>query len=259
MDGTEVTAMAAWPVLGIDLKVGDLDRCLEYYRRLGLEMLSSDPNGAGAELGTDDLPFLRLAALEHGRPRPRHMAGLYHFALLLPSDQDLASFLKHCTDSGISIDGASDHLVSQALYLSDPEGNGIEVYADRPREQWQWRDGQVRMATLPLNFGALLSRAQDSATLPHGTRVGHVHLNVSDLDASQDFYAAMGMRITTTWGPMRFLSWDGYHHHLGINLLEGQGALPVTPEIYGLEAMRFSHPGTPLGRHQDPNGIAVLT
>lgn len=153
--------------------------------------------------------------------------------------------------------GAADHLVSESLYFSDPEKNGIEVYADRPAESWQWNDGRITMATLPLDLHEL---AQPSVAewqgFPPGSRLGHMHLTVADLDRSQAFYEKLGLRMTLDWGAFRFMAWDGYHHHLAIHLVEGRKAAPVTASINGLESFSVQHDA-----HRelllDPNGIRV--
>src|SRR6266481_9473749 len=149
-----------WPVRRLGLKVQDLSASIDYYTRLGLSLVRDERNEGTAGLGFGTHEVLSLRLLVNGRPRPRHTAGLYHFALLLPGEADLGSFLQHCLEQRIPLAGASDHLVSQALYLSDPEGNGIEVYADRPRETWQFSNGQLVMDTIRLNAPALLRKAQ---------------------------------------------------------------------------------------------------
>src|SRR4029077_2627238 len=145
--------------------------------------------------------------------------------------------------------------VSQALYFDDPEGNGIEVYADRPRSEWQYPGGRLNIGTDHLDFERLVGIAdQPQPRFSSGTVLGHMHLNVSDLDASQAFYESMGMDLMAEAGDvMRFMSWDGYHHHLGSNLLEGRGAASVAAGVRGLqgfEARRLDAART------DPNGIA---
>jgi catechol 2,3-dioxygenase len=257
---TSLTAQPAttgWPLRRLGLKVLDLPLCRDYYRRLGLSVVNESDDGVVA-LGCSAKEVLRLRALRGGHLRPPHTAGLYHFALLLPDETALGSFLQHCLDQGIALDGAADHLVSQALYLRDPEGNGIEVYADRPPERWQWRNGRVSMATLPLNTPALLRQARPWDGFPPATRLGHIHLNVGDLDRSQAFYEGLGMRLMSDWGPFRFLAWDNYHHHLGINLEEGPGSRPVASDVSGLEFFEIAHLALSPGTLHDPDNITVL-
>src|SRR6266566_8967064 len=208
-----------WPLRRVGLKVLDLPASLDYYTRLGLVLVRDERNEGKAGLGFGKQEVLSLRVLEGGRPRPRHTAGLYHFALLLPGEAELGSFLQHCLEQRIPLAGASDHLVSQALYLSDPEGNGIEVYADRPRETWQFNNGQLVMDTIRLNAPALLRKAQPFDSFSPGLRLGHMHLNVGNLERSMAFYQTLGMDLMVGLaGQADFLSWDGYHHHLGVNL-----------------------------------------
>jgi catechol 2,3-dioxygenase len=243
-----------WPLGTVELKVLDLDKQSDFYDRFGLTRLKGD--ATSATFGVGDRALLTLRNLEGGKPRPRRTAGLYHFAVLLPSEEELGGFLKRVLEERQPLTGTADHFVSQALYFDDPEGNGIEVYADRPREQWQYPGGRLNIGTDHLDFERLLRIA--SASQPKwspGTVLGHMHLNVGDLDASQKFYQELGMDlIAEAGGIMRFLSWDGYHHHLGINLLEGRGAAPVEPGLTGLQAFGVGRIDQPL---TDPNGIAI--
>jgi len=207
-------------------------------------------------MGVDGSPILKLMNLPGGKQRPRHTAGLYHFAILLPDEQTLGGFLQRSLEERLPLTGTADHYVSQALYFDDPEGNGIEVYADRPRSEWQYPGGRLNIGTDHLDFERLLRIAnKPEQKLPSTTVLGHMHLNVSDLDASQAFYEGLGMEVMAELGGiMRFMSWDGYHHHLGINLLEGRDAQPVPPDVRGLrgfEIRRLSEPAT------DPNGIEL--
>jgi catechol 2,3-dioxygenase len=245
---------ADWPLGSVELKVLDLDREVEFYERFGLTRV---PGGAGAAtFGAGAGPLLRLKALKGGQERPRHTAGLFHFAILLPREEELGGFLRRSLEERLPLTGTADHFVSQALYFDDPEGNGIEVYADRPRSEWQYPNGRLNIGTDHLDFERLLRIAdQPQPRFSSGTVLGHMHLNVSDLDTSQAFYESMGMELMAeAGGVMRFMSWDGYHHHLGINLLEGRGAAPVAAGVRGLqsfEARRLDAART------DPNGIAV--
>ena len=245
-----------WPLRGLGLKVLDLPRQVAYYRRLGLRLLES--HASLAVLGFADEPVLHLRQLENGRPRPRRSAGLYHFALLLPDAQSLGRFLGRCADLGIPLDGASDHLVSQAIYLSDPEGNGIEVYADRPPETWTWNGNQVAMAVDPFNIEALM---RDNPGVlddfPAGSRLGHMHITSGDVGRSVDFYRELGMNLTAGFGAFRFVSWERYHHHLGINLLNGPDAERVSDEVAGLEYYEIARQGLEPGTLLDPDGIRL--
>lgn len=243
-----------WPLGAVELKVLDLEREVEFYERFGLTRIGSDSESA--VFGADGAPILRLSALPDGKERPPHTAGLFHFAVLLPSEEELGGFLQRTLEERLPLTGTADHLVSQALYFDDPEGNGIEVYADRPRSEWQYPEGHLSIGTEHLDFERLLRIAsRPQPRFSPGTRLGHMHLNVADLDASQAFYESLGMELMAVAGHvMRFLSWDGYHHHLGINILQGRGAAPVRPGVRGLRSFdvrRLSDPVT------DPNGIEL--
>ncbi|TMC52832.1 MAG: glyoxalase [Chloroflexi bacterium] len=243
-----------WPLGPVELKVLDLEREVGFYEWFGLTQISGDSRRA--VFGADGSAILRLTALPDGRQRPSHTAGLYHFAILLPSAEELGGFLQRALEERLPLTGTADHFVSQALYFDDPEGNGIEVYADRPRTEWQYPNGRLSIGTDHLDFERLLRRASPSQKkLSGGTVLGHVHLNVGDLDASQAFYESMGMELMAEAGNvMRFMSWEGYHHHLGINLLEGRGAVAVEPDVRGIRSFETGRVDVP---RTDPNGILV--
>lgn len=243
-----------WPLGAVDLKVLDLEREVEFYERFGLNRITSD--ASIAVLGVDGRPLLRLHGLPDGKPRPRHTAGLYHFAILLPSEQELGGFLQRTLEERLPLTGTADHFVSQALYYDDPEGNGIEVYADRPRSEWRFPGGTLDIGTVHLDFERLLRIAdRPQPKVSPETVMGHVHLNVADLDESQAFYESIGMELMAQAGHvMRFMSWDGYHHHLGLNVLEGRGAARVEPAVRGLESFEVRRIDT---SRTDPNGIGL--
>jgi catechol 2,3-dioxygenase len=243
-----------WPLGAVELKVLDLEREAAFYERFGLTRL--DAADGTAMLGAGGSPLLRLRALPGGGERPRHTAGLFHFAILLPREEELGGLLQRSLEQRLPLTGTADHFVSQALYFDDPEGNGIEVYADRPRSEWQYPNGRLNIGTDHLDFQRLLRIAdKPQEKFSNGTVLGHMHLNVADLDASQTFYESMGMELMAEAGRiMRFLSWDGYHHHLGINLLEGSGAAQVEPQVRGLQSFEVRRLE---GARTDPNGIEV--
>lgn len=252
--------IATWPLRRVGLRVQDMAGSIEYYSRLGLSIVSDErEQGNGAVgMGVDGRELLHLRTLPGGRPRPAHTAGLYHFALLVGNEAELGSFLRHCIDQRIPLDGASDHLVSQALYLSDPEGNGIEVYADRPRSQWSYPNGQLSMGTLQLNAQALLRQAHDFSGFSARLRLGHMHLNVGNLERSLPFYQELGMQlIVSIPGQANFLSWDGYHHHLGENLWNGRNVAPVAPDVYGLDFFEIHRPELSSVTLYDADGVSV--
>jgi catechol 2,3-dioxygenase len=213
----------------VELSVSDLDRSLGYWERsIGLRVLS---RGDGvAELGADS-PVLRLVE-ERGAVPADGFAGLYHVALLVPDRPSLGRFLGHAAREGIPLEGLSDHDVSEAIYLRDPDRHGVEVYADRPREHWEGRVTEL-MTTQPLDAASLLAEAGEGpfVGLPDGTVVGHVHLRVRDVEEAVRFYRdALGMGLMAQLGPAAaFLSAGGYHHHVGANTWETRGAGPAPP------------------------------
>src|ERR1700687_3909271 len=243
-----------WPLGSVELKVLDLQREVDFYERFGLSRIGEGSDTA--TLGVDGLPLLRLKSLPGGRARPRHTAGLFHFAILLPREEELGGFLRRALEERLPLTGTADHYVSQALYFDDPEGNGIEVYADRPRSEWQFPDGRLNIGTDHLDFERLMRIAEEPEKKFSGAAVlGHMHLNVSYLDTSQPFYESMVWEVIAEAGQvMRFMSWDGYHHHLGINLLEGRGAAKVEPDVRGLQGFEVRRVD---GAQTDPNGIAI--
>ena len=240
----------------VELIVRDLERSLDFYRStIGLELLGRD--GAEATLGADDVAILVLRGDRAALERPRGSAGLFHFAILVPSREELARSLIRLADHRWPLDGASDHLVSEALYLSDPDGIGIEIYRDRPRRDWPRDDGAVRMATIPLDLDSVLAEAGDraarSAPLAPGTRIGHVHLNVADLDASERFWCELvGFEVTVRGYPgALFVSAGGYHHHLGLNTWNGPGA-PAPPDgAIGLRRFAIEAPSEAADRARE--------
>jgi catechol 2,3-dioxygenase len=245
---------SAWPLGALELKVFDLEREAGFYEWFGLTKLAGDEGSA--TFGAGGKPLLRLTATPGLRRRPRRSAGLYHFAILLPNEEELGGFLRRSLEEKLPLTGTSDHFVSQALYYDDPEGNGIEVYADRPRSEWTYPGGRLNIGIEHLDFERLLRIAdKPQPKLSDPTLLGHMHLNVGDLDRSQAFYESMGMELQAEAGNvMRFLSWDGYHHHLGINLLEGRGAAPVEPDVAGLEGFEVRRLDEAT---RDPDGIGV--
>jgi catechol 2,3-dioxygenase len=212
----------------VELTVSDLGRSLDYYRdAIGLGVREQ---GAGrASLGGDS-DLLVLEEVPGAQPAPRN-TGLFHFALLVPERRDLATWLAHAIREEVPLTGVSDHFVSEALYLTDPDEHGIEIYADRPREVWE---GQVaRMTTEPLDLENLLGELADPETepfegLPGGTVMGHVHLQVAEIPETLRFYRdLLGFDLMASYGSQAaFLSAGGYHHHLGANTWNSAGAAP---------------------------------
>jgi catechol 2,3-dioxygenase len=196
-------------------------------------------SAGAATLGTAGITLLVLEARPEAAIEPRNAAGLYHTAFLMPSRKDLARWLVHAASHRVPLSGFADHLVSESVYLDDPEGNGIEVYADRDPSQWQWSEGSVKMASDELNIPDLLSltntRVADYAKAPDGLRVGHMHLRVGDLAEAERFYhGTVGLDPTRRRGGAAFLSSGRYHHHLGMNVWQSQGAGQRDDQTTGL-------------------------
>lgn len=216
----------------VNLQVADLARSLTFYERvLGLRLLETHASGATLGAAGDDRPLVRLTERPGAAPAPqkgRH--GLYHFALLLPDRAALGRFVAHLSAIGARA-GASDHLVSEALYLRDPDGLGIEVYADRPRSSWRVANREIRMTSEPLDLAAVADAGAGERWMgmPSGTRVGHVHLHVGDLGQASHFYhVALGLdRMVWSYPGALFLAAGGYHHHLGLNTWAGPDARPA--------------------------------
>lgn len=201
-------------------------------------------------LGVGDKPLIELAHRPGAPPRRPGTTGLFHLAILVPSRLDLAQAVRRLAAAGWSLTGASDHLVSEALYLDDPEGNGIEIYRDRERAEWRYAGDELRMATLPLDLDRLLEElpgaGQQQATAPAGTRIGHVHLQVGDLAAAEAFYQGiLGFDVTVRSYPgALFVSAGGYHHHIGLNTWAGHGAPPPPFGARGLDSFEVMLPTT---------------
>lgn len=216
----------------VELSVADLDRTIEYWQRvIGLRVL--ERRNGHASLGTDT-ELLRFVEEPGAQPDHGH-TGLYHVALLVPDRVSLARWLAHAAREQIELQGLSDHAVSEAIYLRDPDWHGIEVYADRPRSVWEGKVFEL-MTTMPLDVQDLFGELEDPATepfdgLPEGTVMGHVHLRVADVPRTVEFYnGVLGMGVMAQLGPAAaFLSAGGYHHHVGANVWESRGASPAPP------------------------------
>ena len=219
----------------VALAVADIERSIGFYTDvIGLSLLAREGNDAQMGAGTEPLLLLHGQA---GLSRVRRATGLYHFALLLPSRADLGDALQHYVAVNAPISGFADHAVSEAIYLTDPDGHGIEIYRDRPREEWAFTNGKLRMTTEPIDFegviGAATGRAQGGVWrgLPPGTMMGHIHLQVAQIEATERFYIDLiGLDLIIRYGPSAtFLAANGYHHHLGANVWAGAG-LPPAPD-----------------------------
>jgi catechol 2,3-dioxygenase len=223
----------------VRLRVNDLAQAKSFYERvIGLSELESD--GELVRLGPQGGPTLvELIGDPDAPPRPAGTTGLFHLALLVPSRVELARALRRVMNGGWQFTGASDHLVSEALYLRDPEYNGIEIYRDRPRDEWSIVDGQMQMATLPLDLQGIAGLADDSDDgMPPGTTMGHVHLQVAGLAPADNFYhRLLGLDVTVRSYPgALFMSAGGYHHHIGANTWESLNGPPPPPGATGLDS-----------------------
>jgi catechol 2,3-dioxygenase len=233
----------------VRLTVSDLGRARTFYEQaLGLRAAEL-ADGAIALHAGDGRALVELHGDASAPPLNPRATGLFHLAVLVPSRRDLAFALVRLAANRWPLDGASDHLVSEALYLSDPDGNGIEIYRDRPREQWGWTDGQLQMATLPLDLEGLAREVSASdfvqAHAPVATRIGHTHLRVSELERTERFYVGvLGFDvIVRAYSGALFVSAGGYHHHLGLNTWHSAGSAPPTPGSVGLRSFGVQLPG----------------
>jgi len=219
----------------VRLRVADLDDLATFYERvIGLKDVERD--GHLARLGaTEGEPLVELLEAPDAAPAPGFSTGLFHLAILVPDRAELARSVQRVAAAGWRLTGASDHLVSEALYLQDPEGNAIEIYRDRPREEWRRNGDELAMATLPLDLESVLAElgpAERQANgMPAGTTMGHVHLQVAGIPAAEGFYSrALGLDVMVRSYPgALFLAAGGYHHHVGLNTWQSQGA-PAPPE-----------------------------
>jgi catechol 2,3-dioxygenase len=222
----------------VHINVSNIERSLLFYQTaLGFKLHSRVGNKGTVGTGEKEIVVLteQPGAIKHP-----HRTGLYHFAILVPSRQELAHSLRNLVNSDTNLSGGADHLVSEALYLDDPDGNGIEIYRDRPRSSWRSKDGQLIMGTEPLDYQGLLAELDDSddswTGLHPETALGHMHLHVSYLEEATTFYQdVIGLDLMVAlWGSASFLSVGGYHHHLGLNVWNGVGASPPPGNSIGL-------------------------
>jgi catechol 2,3-dioxygenase len=217
------------------LRVSDAERALAWYRdMMGMELIERTADRL--ELGAGGKSFLTLEVLPGAAPRDESTTGLYHVAILVPDRPSLAGVLARIAAAGVRL-GASDHLVSEALYIWDPDNNGLEIYRDRSRSEWSWDGASVRMATDPLDLRNLLADGpgREREPMPTGTRIGHVHLQVGDLDLAKKFYCdVLGFERMSGRGGALFVSAGGYHHHVGLNVWHSRNGPPPAPNAAGL-------------------------
>src|SRR5829696_7962672 len=268
----------------VRLRVADLNDLTTFYERvIGLEAVDrgGDVTRMGAAQGE---PLVELVGAPDAPPAPSFSTGLFHLAILVPDRAELGRALQRVAGAGWRLTGASDHLVSEALYLQDPEGNGIEIYRDRLREEWGRNGDELRMATLPLDLESVLGELdqgeRQANSMPSGTTMGHVHLQVADIPAAERFYNhVLGLDVMVSSYPgALFLAAGGYHHHVGLNTWQSQGAPPPPEGALGLDryelvlpngaerddaAARVAESGDPLRLDEgvlatDPSGSRVL-
>jgi catechol 2,3-dioxygenase len=231
------------------LRVKNLDEMCSFYEHmLGLKV--SLPNGNDAPLSVDGNgnPLLILKEDKEAKFKSRNYPGLYHVAIKFPDRESLAKEFLHLFDEGLKFHGFSDHLVSEAIYLADPEDNGIELYVDKPRSEWTWKLGEVAMSTLPLNLNVLTDTVKDRSEEFRGidprAGIGHIHLQVSSLDKAKKFYSEiLGMDITSSsYSGALFFSAAGYHHHIGTNIWHSKNSSPLLEDSTGLISFTINIP-----------------
>lgn len=219
------------------LVVADLDLLSRYYQQvLGLQRL--EESASGVVLGAGGKPLLTLTTRGNAARAPRNAAGLFHNAFLMPSREELAHWLFHAAQLGVRFDGASDHLVSEAIYLTDPEGNGIEVYRDRSPAEWTYHpDGTVEMATDRLDLQALYDSASKSPWLGMApdAAIGHIHLQVGNVPEADRFYeGVLGLKKMASYPGASFFASGAYHHHIAANVWNSRNAAARTGSMTGL-------------------------
>ncbi len=230
------------------LRTKNLDSLLSFYEEdFGLKIVHSDGDYAALGTSTTAEPIIILHHEAKASSPPANATGLYHFALLVPNRTSLAEAYLTLGGKGVIFDGYADHQVSEALYLTDPEGNGIEIYSDRPKNEWKFDESGVDMKTQPLDLDSLIKEVPagrpELKAIAEGTRVGHVHLKVSDLQTSIAFYRdALGFELMRYYGSAAFLSVGKYHHYLGMNTWESLGGPASEKAWTGLEYLVFTVP-----------------
>jgi catechol 2,3-dioxygenase len=243
----------------VTLTVHDLDAVTAFYRdAMGLAVLRTDAQGAA--LGVGETTLLELRRDPAARLRSAREAGLFHTAFLLPSRADLGRWTRHAAETKAPIVGAADHLVSEAIYLTDPEGNGVEIYADRPTSDWTWTNTLVAMASDPLDIESLVASGGQAAWngFPPGSVVGHVHLQVGAIAPAEAFYVGvLGLDVTCHYPGATFYSSGGYHHHIATNIWNSRGASVRAYPSTGLADIEIRATAAPPQSLQDPWGTSI--
>ena len=253
------TALAPIEIGRVTLTVNDLNSVSDFYQSvLGLAKMSGE--GENVMLGAGNRVLIELRGDRNARKHSAREAGLFHTAFLMPNRAALARWLIHSAEMRVPLQGASDHLVSEAIYLADPEGNGIEVYADRPRSTWHSPDGKLRMATEALDLNAL-ARAADAVWtgVPEDAVVGHIHLQVGDVPKAETFYGGqIGMPIMSHYTGAAFFGSGGYHHHIATNIWNSRGAGPRSTPVTGLAGFELLADATEFAAMLQRNGSAAF-
>lgn len=263
MTSLPFAADAPVSVASVGIRARDINALADYYKHaVGLAEVARRPGVV--VLGAGGRGLLEIEEFKSAKPDDPRAAGLFHTAFLLPSRSDLARWTQRAIDQRIQVTGASDHLVSEAIYLTDPEGNGIEIYADRPRDSWTHEGEGVKLATLPLDVQNLLTELQPGDTgwqgAPETSMVGHIHLRVGNAAEAETWWnEKLGFDTMAKYGPSAvFLATGGYHHHVGANAWQSAGAKDRDPDRSGLSYVAFtSKAATEEAVHEDPWGNVV--
>ncbi len=230
----------------VHLNVQDLQRSLDFYQNIiGFKILEQTERKA-VLTADGKTPLVIIEQPEHVIPKQRRTTGLYHYALLLPNRADLAKVILHMIKTQYPLQGGSDHLVSEALYLADPDGNGIEIYCDRPSSSWKWNGDEVVMATEPMNVESIVKEDDGKpwTGLPADTIMGHIHLHVAEFKKVEEFYChGLGFEIVCRYGGQAlFISTGGYHHHIGLNTWNGVGVPAPIENSVGMSSYTVVFP-----------------
>lgn len=232
----------------VTLKVADVQRSIAFYTQIVGLRLHEQPAADRAVLGDGEQPILLLHEVPNATRQPQRSTGLYHAAILLPERRELARLIRHWSEIGMPF-GSADHLVSEAFYINDLDGNGLELYRDRPRAEWTRMNDLIHMENAPIDFDSLFAETKDAPGwegLPRGTQLGHMHLRIGDLDAAKAFYMdTLGFDLMAVYPGALFVAAGGYHHHLGLNIWQSRNAPPAPSSSVGLENFEIVLPDAP--------------